>query len=198
METKDNDLELMRQQMDILNRKLEGQQIINDHLMRRAMRNQMAWIKKYVWGEVVAAPLLILLFLAFVIIFHLSWGPFILVSVMLIFSVVSDYRINMIDDRAFLSDDLSTTASRLASMKKRRIRYEIVAIPVFIVWMIWFVYDLYCHVPADGLLHDTLIGGIVGAIIGGIIGGVIGFLVVRKMQRTNDDLIRQISELTQG
>lgn len=40
-------------------------------------------------------------------------------------------------------------------------------------------------------------GFVVGGLLGGVVGGAIGFSVYRKIQRTNDELIREIEELTQ-
>lgn len=195
MENQNKELEQMREQLAILNKKLANQQIVSDQLLRQSMKNKMSWIKKFVWGETFAMPFIILVYLMFVLWFNLSWGPFILMSVMLIVSVVSDHRINMVSDDDFLSGDLRQTALRLTRMKKLRLRYELWAIPTIVVWVAWLAYDIYSHTPVEGMMHDAFVGGLVGCLIGAVIGCVAGLYVVNKMQRTNDEIIQQINEL---
>lgn len=195
MENQNKELEQMREQLAILNKKLANQQIVSDQLIRQSMKNKMSWIKKYVWGETFAMPFIILVFLMFVLWFNLSWGPFILMTLMLIVAVVFDHRINMISDDEFLSGNLRQTALRLTRMKKLRLRYELWAIPVVVVWVAWLSYDIYSHTPVEGVMHYAFKGGLVGALIGAVLGCAVGLYVVYKMQRTNDEIIQQINEL---
>lgn len=198
METQNNELEVMRQQLAILNKKLEGQEIINDRLMRQAMKNKMSWIRKYIWAEIIAVPFLILFFLAITIVCSLSFGPTIYISVMLIASVFVDYKINMIDSKSFLENNLTGTAMKLVRMKKRRIVSEVIQIPLILIWVVWFLYDIYKHIPSDGAfdgVNAALTGGFIGGIVGCIAAIPICIYLVRKMQRTNDEIIRQIQEL---
>lgn len=195
MENQNKELEQMRQQLSLLNKKLSDQQIVNDRLMREAMKNKMSWIKKWIWGETVALPFIVLVYLGFKLWLGLSWGPFVMVALALVVAVVVDHRVNMIGDEEFLSADLKQTALSLARMKRLRMRYEVAAIPLMAVWLLWFIYDIYVHTPADGAMHDAFIGGMVGCLIGAVAGGVAGFSVYRKMQLTNDEIIRQIEAL---
>ena len=41
-----NELELLRQQMNVLKEKLDAQEIVNDRLVAKSMRKEMSWIKK--------------------------------------------------------------------------------------------------------------------------------------------------------
>ena len=49
METKNNELEEMRQQLGILKEKIDGQKLISDKLIRQSMLNKMSFMKKYTW-----------------------------------------------------------------------------------------------------------------------------------------------------
>lgn len=195
MEKQNNELEVMRQQLAILNKKLKGQEIVNDRLMREAMKNKMSWIRKYVWAEIIAVPFLIIFFLILAAGFNLSLGPVIFMSVMLVASVITDYKINMIDDKSFLEGNLTDTAMKLVKMKKRRLVNEAVFSPFLFIWVVWFLYDLYHHIPLDGIWNAALTGGFIGGMVGIVVGAVVAFFIIRKMQRTNDDIIRQIQEL---
>ena len=46
-----NELEAMRSQMQLLKQKLDNQEIVNDQLLRNAMKGKMSWINKYIWFE---------------------------------------------------------------------------------------------------------------------------------------------------
>ena len=46
-----NELEAMREQMQLLKQKLDNQEIVSDQLLRKAMSGKMSWIKKYIWFE---------------------------------------------------------------------------------------------------------------------------------------------------
>lgn len=198
METQNNELEVMRQQLAILNKKLEGQEIVNDRLMREAMKHKMSWIKHYVWAEIIAVPFLIILFFSIAVTFNLSFGPLIYLSVMLVISVAIDYKVNMIKNREFLDGNLTETAVRLTKMKKRRLASELAQIPFILVWLVWFLYDMYRHFSGGvwNLSNPGLTGGFIGGLIGAVAAVPICFSLVRKMQRTNDEVIQQIEELT--
>ncbi len=196
MSTQNNEFEVMHQQLAILSKKLEGQQIINERLMREAMKNKMSWIKKFVWTEILLVPLLICFFFIIAMTAGLSLGPVIYITVMLIASVISDYKINMIRDKEFLDGNLTDTATKLIKMKKQRLINEMIFTPFLLIWLVWFLYDLYLHIPAEGIWNSALTGGLIGGCIGTVAGVVIAITLILKMQRTNDEVIRQIQELT--
>lgn len=196
MDNQNNELELMRQQLAILNKKLEGQEIVNDRLMREAMKNKMSWIKKFIWTEIIIVPISILIFLLIAVCFHLSFGPVVVVGILCVIDVVLDYKINKIGDEEFLQGNLTETATKLIRMKKLRVIQIAVEIPVLIIWAIWFSIDFFYHIPSEGSMHGVMVAGIIGGGIGGIIGAVVVYIILRKMQHTNDEVISQIQELT--
>lgn len=196
METQNNELEVMRRQLAILNKKLEGQTIVNDRLIREAVKGKMSWIRNLVWAEIIAVPFIVAVFFVMAVAWHLSYWLVGMIAVLLVASVTADYKINVIGKRAFMQDNLADTARRLVRMKRQRIINEVVMIPFVLVWVVWLLGDIYSSMPADGELHDVMKGGMVGGIIGIVIGSVVSFFLIRKMQKTNDDVIRQINELT--
>lgn len=52
------DIDIIRQQMDILRAKLENQEIVNERIMLSAMKRSMSWIKKYIMFELCLLPVL--------------------------------------------------------------------------------------------------------------------------------------------
>ena len=71
-------------------------------------------------------------------------------------------------------------------------------IPLVIVWLLWAGIEAYNALPeATSEFQEAFIsGGIVGGVIGGICGLIFVFSIYRKMQRTNDEVIAQINDLT--
>lgn len=187
-----NELELMRSQLAVMKKKLDEQQIVNDQLIRNAMRRKMSWVRKYVIGEVVITPFLILFFLALFPLFGFSLWLGLAWSALLLASVGSDWYINRTDPRDWLKENLTATTRKLLRMKTLRRRGELVAIPLAFALVAW----MCCEAMQDGMSAMAQ-GFVVGGLLGGVVGGAIGFSVYRKMQRTNDELIREIEELTQ-
>lgn len=189
--TETNELEQMRSQLNVLKQKLEQQQIVNDQLIRRAMQQKMSWIRKYVIGEIIAIPIVILCVWGLHLIMGFSVGLSLAWTVLLVASVTSDWFINRTDPKDFLSENLTSTTKKLIRMKTLRRRYEMAALPLAIVLLAWMCWE--------GLQNGMSVmahGFVVGGLIGGTIGGCIGFSVYRKFQKTNDEIIRQIAEMT--
>lgn len=113
-------------------------------------------------------------------------------SALLLASVASDWYVNRTDPRDWLKENLTATARKLLRMKTLRRRAELAAIPLAIALVAWM-----CFEAMQEGMSAMAQGFVVGGLLGGIIGGAIGFTVYRRMQRTNDYLIREIEELTQ-
>lgn len=199
MEEINNTLELeqLRQQMSILKDKLDKQEIVNGRLMRQAMSNKLSWIKKYIWFEIAILPPLLLLFAGIHYSMQLSWWLYAFLALGLIIDVIADYRINKIDKNELLSGNLVDAGRKLVLMKRQRAIAFGISMPLVVVWLIWFLYELLhsSHVATTEMARGLAAGGFVGGIIGGVIGFVVGTLLFRRMQRTNDDIISQINAL---
>lgn len=185
------ELEQMRSQLNVLKQKLDQQQIINDQLMRNAMQQKMSWIKKYVIGEIIVTPFVILCLWGLNLTMGFSWWLSLAWSVLVIASVASDWFINRTDPKDFLTENLTATAQKLIRMKATRRRYEVIALPLAVVLLLWMCWEGM----QDGMSVMAQ-GCAVGGLVGGTIGGIMGFSVYRKFQKTNDEVIQQIAELT--
>lgn len=80
-----------------------------------------------------------------------------------------------------------TTRLKMKQLRTKRLSYDIYAL---IVWFGFFCYDLYIHVPTALALRL-----IVAYFIGGILGVGIAYVVHRKQQRINDELIKEIDHI---
>lgn len=199
---KDNnmtELEQMREQMAAFKSRLDKQQIINEQLVRTSMGSKLSWIKKFVWGEIIVVPI----FLIIMAVFHagngLSWWLYGFLALGLIADATGDYIINRIPKSQLLSGDLVDTSKRLVQMKKQRTSWFIAGIIFMVIWLVWFCIEVAMRLDCGCTLphHGTVVAIMIGAIVvGALIGGVIAWLILRKMQRTNNQLIEQIEQIT--
>lgn len=186
-----NELEEMQVQYNQLKKRLESQSIITDQLLRQTMRSKMSWISRYTKFQAFAImPIIILLFLFFKFHFDLSWAVTLTIIILSLIDVIIDIKINKISETDWLNGNLLETKTRLLKMKKIRTKIFIIEIPILIAITAWFILEM--------LIGNTTehIGGMVGAGIGVLIGIGIAYKILRRMQKTNDELINQITDYT--
>lgn len=183
-----NELEAMRSQMQILKRKLEDQELVNDRLLRNAMSGKMSWVTKYVWFELlVLFPFCVVVFSANKLMYPtMSWAPTVVILIFTFFSALADIYVNRVSASDWQSENLLQTAGKLVRMKKLRWWQVAVSLPVIIPLFWWYFLEF-----PDAVRVVVTIGGIVG----GIIGFSVGISILLKMQRINEELIQQIREM---
>lgn len=178
----------LKAQLNILKLKLERQTIINDEHIRTAMKGKMSWIRRYIWIELlVILPLCILdfVFLKFMIP-NMSWAPIIAILVFLAIQIGLDFYINRINDNDLENENLVATSLKLVRMKRARWIQVAVSLPIAVALFAWF--SSYFEGPqGQAMTYGMYIGGVIGFCVG------IGILV--RMNRTNDQLVKQINLL---
>ena len=196
----DNTLEEMRRQMAILQEKLDNETIVNERLLRESMKHNYSNINRYLSVEAtILMPIIIIAFPALALIFHLSWGPVIAVILLCLADVIFDYKVNHIKDEAFMGDNLIPTALRLQRAKRLTVLQMMVSLPLMILWFAWFIIDFFQSIDyQDELLTASAYGGIVGGCIGLVCGLIFAIQLYRKQQKTRQQVIDQINDLTAG
>lgn len=196
----DNTLEEMRRQMAILQEKLDNETIVNERLLRESMKHNYSSINRYLSVEAtILMPIIIIAFPALALIFHLSWGPVIAVILLCLADVIFDYKVNHIKDEAFMGDNLIPTALRLQRAKRLTVLQMMVSMPLMILWFVWFIIDFFQSIDyQDELLTASAYGGIVGGCIGLVCGLIFATQLYRKQQKTRQQVIDQINDLTAG
>lgn len=196
----DNTLEEMRRQMAILQEKLDNETIVNERLLRESMKHNYSSINRYLSVEAtILMPIIIIAFPALALIFHLSWGPVIAVILLCLADVIFDYKVNHIKDEAFMGDNLIPTALRLQRAKRLNVLQMMVSMPLMILWFAWFIIDFFQSIDyQDELLTASAYGGIVGGCIGLVCGLIFAIQLYRKQQKTRQQVIDQINDLTAG
>jgi len=195
------ELEQMREQMSIFKSQLDKQQIINEQLVRNTMGNKMSWIKKFIWAEIILVPIILIIMASFHASEGLSWWLFAFLAIGLIADTTGDFIINRIPKGQMLSGDLVETSQRLIKMKKQRTSWFIAGSIFLTIWIVWFIIEIVmklnvigCNEPSHNLVVTIMVTAL---IIGCLIGFLIAWLIFRKMQKTNNQIIEQINQITQ-
>ena len=191
----DFDLENMRQQMTTLKNKLNHQEIVNDRLIRRSMRNEVNTIARRYY-IIMAVGLLMVPYgyWCFVKLTGLSIFFWIVTSIfMLVCAGATYYTLRKINDPNMMNRNLVEARKKVASAKKFEVNWLFFAIPAVVLWLGWFLYEVY-------QIHGGAIGNgfFWGGCIGGIIGAICGLSLNFKTQRQFQDIIDQIEDLTAG
>lgn len=194
-----NELEQLREQMSIFKDKLNKQQIINDQLVRNTMKSKLSWIKNFVWGEIIIIPIMLLGMAVFHAGTGLSWWLYGFLAIGLIADATGDFIINRIPKGQLLSGDLVETSKQLVKMKKQRTSWFIIGLIFVTIWLAWFIVELVLKTdPGCALPDHNLVIAImaIAVAVGGVIGGIVSWFIFRKMQRTNNDIIDQLKQIT--
>lgn len=185
-----NELDVMRQQLEILKNKLNEQTIVNDRLIRKAMSRKMSWIMRYIWFELLLLiPLATVCFVFMkLVVPSISWFPIIGIILLMLADVLLDFYVNRTSEKDWQSENLVETGHRLVWMKRMRWWQLAISLPIAIALFAWY----FSGFTENEMLQSMIAGGIVG----GIVGFCIGIYILIKMNHTNDELIQQIHDLT--
>ena len=193
-----NELENMRSQMASFKKQLEQQEIINSRIMAESMKKKFSWIKRMIIGEIILTPILLYLAFAAKYYYDLSWWSVSTFVILLLCDVWCDYDINMraIKDSDYSHDNLIDTIEKLVKMKQRRAKQTVIMLTATIVMSIWLLIEIGFHLIAinadTGMWFVWVYGGGTGAFIG----VVAAWWIYQKMQKTNDEMIKQIEEVS--
>ncbi len=192
-----NELEIMRSQMASFKKQLEQQEIINSRIMSESMKKKFSWIKKMIIGEIIIIP--IFLYLAFAAKYYLdlSWWSTSTFIILLLCDVWCDYDINMraIKNSDYSRDNLVNTMEKLLRMKQRRTKQAAIMLITLIGLIIWFSIEISLHLISINAA-TRMWGVFYGGVVGGVIGIAVSWWIYCKMQKTNDEMIKQIEEIS--
>ncbi|MBQ1588838.1 MAG: hypothetical protein II081_07290 [Prevotella sp.] len=158
MENQDNnlqELELLRSQVAEFKSRLEQQEIVSRRMLDAAMKGQVSWIKKMsIWGSVAELALLPLIVYLLRSIAGASWLPIIVVAIVIAFEAFFNFwNVSTIRDKYLAANDVINTQQRLRTYKRREKFYTYIAIPFLLLWVVWFLFDIY---SAKGIPFPSL------------------------------------------
>lgn len=189
----DTQLEEMRQQMLTLKKKLEKQEIVNDRLIRRSMKNTAGNIRRTYLITIAVSILMVPYgYWAFVTLSHFSVAFWIGTSIfMLVCGGATLYNRRNLSDARLMTNNLIDVRRRMACAKKFDSDWLFFSTPAVILWLSWFMYEVYKQ-NHDLLSHPLFWAGC----IGGAIGVVVGLSIHFKTQRQYQKIISQIEDFT--
>lgn len=189
----DTQLEEMRQQMLTLKKKLEKQEIINDRLIRRSMKNTAGNIRRTYLITIAVSILMVPYgYWAFVTLSHFSVAFWIGTSIfMLVCGGATLYNRRNLSDARLMTNNLIDVRRRMACAKKFDSDWLFFSTPAVILWLSWFMYEVYKQ-NHDLLSHPLFWAGC----IGGVIGAIVGLSIHFKTQRQYQKIISQIEDFT--
>lgn len=191
-------LDELRQQISDLKNKIDQQGRLNERLVKKAIQGKMKGLHRSLFLYCLVCGLFVPFMIWNFIESHFSW-PFIIFTILMFAgSFTAEYFINRMSIK-HMTDDIVETARKLLQMKKNRKTQLAIGSCCVTVWVLWYFYEIYrTMVPqvAPESASAFLIGIIISIAIGAAIGLAIGLTFYRRMQRTNDEMIDQINDLT--
>ena len=193
MNNENFELENMRQQMNTLKKKLEHQEIVNDHIIRQSMKRTAGNISRRYYAIMALCLLMIpYSYWAFVMLSGYSIAFWIFTClVMLVCLGGTYYNSRNLSDSNMMTNNLVDVRRRMARAKKFDADWLFIGIPLIIVFLGWFMYETY---QLNG--GDLINGFFWGGCIGGILGAIGGFSLHFKTQRQYQEIIDQIEDIT--
>ena len=188
-----NELDDLRSQINDLKNKVNQQGHLNEELVKKAIQSKMKGVHRTIIMFGLMAIAVIPLYILMKFEDGFSWPFTIFTIIFLLGCVVMDYFVNRMDV-SHMGDDMVETARKLTLMKKNRKKSQTIGFGVAIVWLAWFCYEFYItHLEMmDSRYAITVV--IFMFCIAITVGALSGYMVYRKMQRANDEMIDQINE----
>ena len=187
------DFENMRQQMTTLKNKLDQQEIVNDQLIRRSMKDTAGNInRRYTIVMILGLFMIPYTYWVFIKLSGFTVAFWLFTCVFMLICVgATYYNSRNISDSNLMTNNLLDVRRSMARAKKFDANWLFFGVPGIIIFMGWFMYETY-------QLHDgDLANGLFwGGCIGGILGAIGGFSLHFKTQRQYQEIIDQIEDLT--
>lgn len=189
------ELEGLRQQLSLLNKKLEKQSIVNEKLIRNSMKERISNINHtgiILCVLVTIATPIIAINYARLLNFSLALNIFtcVFMAIAFVYTIWSHWGLNS----ELLNGDLITASGKILRTRKRYKQWGYFSYPWLVVWLCWNGWEVYTKIDN----REMLLGIIVGGIVGLVIGGIYGWRQRNKIYRNIDAMLEEIKELKEG
>ena len=189
------ELEGLRQQLSLLNKKLEKQSIVNEKLIRNSMKERISNINRtgiiFCVLVAIATPIIVINY-ARLLNFSLALNIFTcaFMAIAFVYTIWSHWGLNS----NLLNGDLITASGKILRTRKHYKQWSYFSYPWLVVWLCWNGWEIYTKIDNQEILHGIIIGGIIGLIVGGIW----GLRLRNKIYRNIDAMLEEIKELKEG
>ena len=189
METTDNTLKEMQQQMQLLKDKLSKQTIVNEQMMRNAFGKGIKDLRSNYSVKTIAAIAGMLGCPSF---YNLGCSLYFVIfgELIMLIALVATLYANRLIPR--MDDDLLTAAGNLTRFRKINAEWIKYGIPTMVVWLGWLIVELFSGEEFTAGQAYAMIGGIA---VGLTVGMCIGLRIRREIMRGVDELMAQIKEM---
>lgn len=188
-----DELESLKKQVTELKSQLAKSNIINQNIIRKAMRGSSSWLDRLVKFEIILIPFLAFILGGFAYLKGTSLWPSIVALVMMVISAWLDWYTLRIAKKNILTLSMSTLKKRLVQQKRYRFIQTVIETPLTIIWMVWYVVSVSSGLDMDNEIGDYLkiILGIT-LCFGILLASIIIVYIYKKAQKTNNELIETI------
>ena len=186
------ELEGLRQQLSLLNKKLEKQSIVNEKLIRNSMKERISNINRtgiiFCVLIAIATPIIAINY-ALLLNFSLALNIFTcaFMAIALVYTIWSHWGLSS----NLLNGDLITASTTIMRTRRRYKQWSYFSYPWLVVWLCWNGWEVYTKIDN----REMLLGIIVGSVIGLIIGGIYGWRQRNKIYRNIDAMLQDIADL---
>ena len=192
MENQNNnlqELEELRNQVAEFKNRMEKQEIVSQQLLKQAMTAHVSWFKNLsVWTDVICLFLMPVMAL-FLQRIGCSWGPFIVLLVILVGELIFNiWNTQSISTKYLMSDDVLTSRQRLLKFKQREKWQTVIEVPMLVLWVFWIYFD------GPGRTSQNQTEWAVRFIIVFVIGLAIGFYIYYREMRSLNKAIKEIDK----
>ena len=190
MENTDNILNEMQQQLRQMKEKLEGENIINDKLLRNAYRKTLGSLQRKALRQTIIEVIAMLLCLNLL---RMGFSiPFVIATeIMLAFCLIATIVIN--NRLPKMDTDLVTAAKGIVRFRKGYANWLWVGIPLLTVWMGGMCYEIMRN---QTFPSEARVPMLIGLGVGLVIGGALGLMMRHNILSKSDETIAQIRDLT--
>ena len=190
MENTDNILNEMQQQLRQMKEKLEGENIINDKLLRNAYRKTVGSLQRKALRQTIIEVIAMLLCLNLL---RMGFSiPFVIATeIMLAFCLIATIVIN--NRLPKMDTDLVTAAKGIVRFRKGYANWLWVGIPLLTVWMGGMCYEIMKN---QTFPSEARVPMFIGLGVGLVIGGALGLMMRHNILSKSDETIAQIKDLT--
>ena len=182
----------MRAQWAALNRKLSNEPLVDDRYIRESMGKNLAWSKRISKTRMASIPILTLFYLYLHFTGKISLALATYITVLFAFALLFEAVFYFTKLRTLYDGDLLTVARRIVQIKKIRRQAFFWQIPPTLVFFFWFVYEV---IGVKGELIIPTWFFFVLCLIGSFL---FGRDLYQRQNWMDDDILRQIKELTEG
>ncbi len=185
------ELEQMRQQMQELKTVLHEQRIVNEQVMRRAMKSDYRGLRSDLWVSIVMVIVIVPFAWLRMPLFGMpTWFTIITIVFFLVAMGASLFSLHRYTSDDLLIGNLTTVAGKMVAYRRFNNRWLCFSIPFLVFWMVCFFYFLAIHMEV-AYFRETVTGGIIGAIVG----IMLGTMQYKRFKRQVARILQQIEEV---